>query len=57
MSKATHTSGKVKQARKLAASLVSDFDFDMYFDQHPNEVNALNALLDDIDAAPQPDDD
>lgn len=35
---------KIKAAKKLAETLVSDLDFDLWLDDHPNENSAISRL-------------
>lgn len=39
---------KVAAAKRLAASLVTDFDFEGFLMDHPNTEKALDRLLDDV---------
>jgi hypothetical protein len=40
---------KIEAAKRLTAALVSDLDFEIYLDEHPNEQRALDRLIDDIE--------
>jgi len=45
---------KVKAARKAIRTLSTAFDLDLWADSHPNEENALNRVLRDLEAMPDP---